>query len=99
ETDEQVDELRKLGCGAGQGYLWSPAVPVDQVPHMPGVRLHALTARQAQITPSPDAGTTNRIMQLHRSGASLHSITAVLNQTGSRTRRGTRWHPSTVARV
>jgi hypothetical protein len=40
-----------------------------------------------------------RILQLHRSGTSLHSIAAVLNKEGLRTERGTRWHPRTVADV
>jgi diguanylate cyclase (GGDEF)-like protein/PAS domain S-box-containing protein len=27
ETEAQADELRRLGCHFGQGFLWSPAVP------------------------------------------------------------------------
>ena len=34
ETDEQLELLRDLGCEFGQGYLFSPAVPADQVPEM-----------------------------------------------------------------
>ena len=30
ETQPQIDRLRELGCGFGQGYLFSKAVPVDQ---------------------------------------------------------------------
>ena len=29
ETEPQADELRALGCGIAQGYLFSPAVPAE----------------------------------------------------------------------
>jgi len=38
-------------------------------------------------------------MRLHGGGASLHTIAAVLNASGERTNRGTRWHPRSIARV
>jgi EAL domain-containing protein (putative c-di-GMP-specific phosphodiesterase class I) len=31
ETEEQRDILRKLGCNEMQGYLFSPAVPVERL--------------------------------------------------------------------
>ena len=31
ETQEQCTLLTRLGCDAAQGYLWSPALPVDQL--------------------------------------------------------------------
>ena len=31
ETPEQLERLRNLGCGVGQGYLFSPAVPAGEV--------------------------------------------------------------------
>ncbi len=31
ETVEQADALRRLGCHYGQGYLWAPAVPADDL--------------------------------------------------------------------
>jgi diguanylate cyclase (GGDEF)-like protein/PAS domain S-box-containing protein len=31
ETNAQFERLRRLGCDRGQGYLWSPAIPGDQV--------------------------------------------------------------------
>jgi EAL domain-containing protein (putative c-di-GMP-specific phosphodiesterase class I) len=34
ETSEQLDELRHLSCNLGQGYLFSPAVPVGETPAM-----------------------------------------------------------------
>lgn len=32
EVVEQVALLQRLGCDRGQGFLWSPAVPADQLP-------------------------------------------------------------------
>ena len=32
ETEEQFFRLRRLGCELGQGYIFSPAVPADEVP-------------------------------------------------------------------
>jgi diguanylate cyclase (GGDEF)-like protein/PAS domain S-box-containing protein len=32
ETREQADYLHRKGCRLGQGYLFSPAVPADQIP-------------------------------------------------------------------
>jgi diguanylate cyclase (GGDEF)-like protein/PAS domain S-box-containing protein len=31
ETQEQADAVCELGCASGQGYLWSPAVPLDRL--------------------------------------------------------------------
>ncbi|QXC62361.1 EAL domain-containing protein [Aquihabitans sp. G128] len=31
ETEEQADILRSLGCPTAQGFLWSPALPAEQV--------------------------------------------------------------------
>ena len=31
ETADQHAKLRQLGCSAGQGYLWSPAVPLEEL--------------------------------------------------------------------
>ncbi len=32
ETPEQLDALREIGARAGQGYLWAPAVMVEDLP-------------------------------------------------------------------
>jgi diguanylate cyclase (GGDEF)-like protein/PAS domain S-box-containing protein len=32
ETSAQLDRLRRFGCELGQGFLFSPAVPADEVP-------------------------------------------------------------------
>ncbi|MDH3301169.1 MAG: EAL domain-containing protein [Acidimicrobiia bacterium] len=31
ETEAQLAELRTLGCESAQGYLWAPAVPIDEL--------------------------------------------------------------------
>jgi diguanylate cyclase (GGDEF)-like protein len=41
ETEEQARELRDLGCDAGQGFLWSRAVPKAELPAL----LHELSRR------------------------------------------------------
>lgn len=43
--------------------------------------------------------TLSRARKLQRSGASIRAIAATLTSEGRRTKRGTRWHPTTVARV
>jgi diguanylate cyclase (GGDEF)-like protein/PAS domain S-box-containing protein len=43
ETEDQASELRELGCDAGQGFLWSRAVPKAELPGL----LQGL-ARQAE---------------------------------------------------
>ncbi len=50
----------------------------------------------------PDEGeqeTLRRARELQEEGASIREIAATLNEEGRRTKRGTRWHPTTVARV
>jgi diguanylate cyclase (GGDEF)-like protein len=95
ESEEQAQELRRLGCASAQGYLWSPAVALDDVPLEPGVKKRAPRPPQPAVEPATEAW----IMRLHASGASLHSIAAVLNASGARTVRGTRWHARTIAQV
>lgn len=49
----------------------------------------------------PDQGeqeTLGRARELQRGGASIREITR-LNEEGRRAKRGTRWHPTTMARV
>ncbi len=48
ETELQRDELRSMGCDIGQGYLWSPAVPLEAA--------CALVRREASVV----AGTRRR---------------------------------------
>jgi diguanylate cyclase (GGDEF)-like protein/PAS domain S-box-containing protein len=110
ESVEQAAVLRQLGCVAAQGYLWSPAVPpADLV-----ARLGALEGGHFDVVPGPaavpprsgarrdlvtDEHGLQRLMRLHRDGASLATIAAALNSMGYRTPRGLRWHSASVARV
>lgn len=34
ESADMADTLRQLGCNEGQGYYWSPAVPLEQLPEL-----------------------------------------------------------------
>ena len=45
ETDEQFERLRELNCELGQGFLWSHAVPGDQVPALIDGGVHGHSAR------------------------------------------------------
>ncbi len=45
ETDAQRDQLRRLGCGFGQGYLWSRPLPADRLLALDGTqRRHATSS-------------------------------------------------------
>lgn len=98
ETRDQARQLSRLGCSSAQGFLWSPAVAVT------GLRASWADAAAARRGPretetAAPTATAAWILELHRGGASLHSIAAILNQSGSRTERGTQWRAHTVARV
>jgi diguanylate cyclase (GGDEF)-like protein/PAS domain S-box-containing protein len=104
EREEQAVALASLGCQLGQGYLWSPAVDEKAARTL----LSGTTWAPAPLLPlRPSAGSAvqedpavvARAMELHESGASLHTIAAGLNREGARTRAGRRWHPASVARL
>jgi diguanylate cyclase (GGDEF)-like protein/PAS domain S-box-containing protein len=108
ETTEQLALLHRLGCTAGQGFLWSKALPLDEL---------ATLIRQAPLGFQPGAATPNlpwggrraapvtnehglhRICRLHRDGASLATIAAAINAEDFHTPAGLRWHSASVARV
>ncbi|MHB2023238.1 MAG: EAL domain-containing protein [Mycobacteriales bacterium] len=108
ESAEQLALLRRLGCYAGQGFLWSPALTpqalVDLLTSLPGARFVSATATEralrfegwdADVAPA----MLERVMELHATGASLTTIAAALNAEGLRTASGRRWHRTSVARV
>ena len=107
ETQEQLAILRRIGCGSGQGYLWSPAVPLHELLKLftgdRRVRLIAAAAAPAQRRRRAPEVTAEhglaRLLQLHHSGASLASVAAALNAQGFRTPTGRLWHRTAVARV
>jgi diguanylate cyclase (GGDEF)-like protein/PAS domain S-box-containing protein len=111
ETDDQAQLLRRLGAHSGQGYIFSPAVPVADVA--------ALVARQPRgrfrvaggpLTRADRRGDDElaglsavhgftRLLALHRDGASASTIAAALNNEDFRTPRGNRWHRHTVVKA
>ncbi len=108
ETAQQAAALRRLGCAAGQGWLWTPAIAPEDVPA--DGRFHSGFA-SAEVTsprpprrrrPQPEVGAEHgleRLLALHAEGASLATIASALTQEGFRTPSGLRWHRTSVARV
>jgi hypothetical protein len=112
ETTAQLSLLRGLGCGAGQGFLWSRPVPAAEVmdrltsardsgtvwpaPAVMSDTRPQRRPRRADVLPEHGL---KRLMQLHLDGASLATIAAALNREGFHTPGGQRWHPMSVART
>jgi diguanylate cyclase (GGDEF)-like protein/PAS domain S-box-containing protein len=113
ETDEHLLVLQALGCEYGQGFLWSPAVDADQFeawvhqyetaqPSRPalGAARPARTPPPAEPAPSPEQqAVLRRIQELHRTGASVHTIAAALNAELLRTPEGKRWSRRSIAQA
>jgi hypothetical protein len=110
ETREQLGLLQRLGCWAGQGYLWARPLPLGDVlaaiASRPGERFdvssdtsRSVPSSRRQKEPVTSEHGLHQIMRLHRQGASLTTIAAALNAEGFRTPQGQRWHRATVARV
>jgi EAL domain-containing protein (putative c-di-GMP-specific phosphodiesterase class I) len=107
ETEQQAALLRRLGCAAAQGWLWSRAVAPDRIAEAGWTRgLRAGAAppavlprrRGAVLVLEPEHGR-DRMLELQAEGASLSTIAAALNSEGYRTPDGVRWHRTTVARA
>ena len=109
ETRQQLGLLKRLGCAAGQGWLWSRAVPPSELPRLMaeqrgrGFDVEHQSARPPRRTAEGAAvgeeHGLHRLLRLQAEGASLPTIAAALNLEGYRTPRGTRWHPRSVASV
>jgi diguanylate cyclase (GGDEF)-like protein/PAS domain S-box-containing protein len=111
ESPEQLTILHRMGCHSGQGYLWSPALPIRELATLLTEQdgfLASTTTRPAEplgrVRRSTAAPVTNehglhRIMRLHGDGASLATIAAALNAEQYRRPTGQRWHLAAVARV
>jgi diguanylate cyclase (GGDEF)-like protein/PAS domain S-box-containing protein len=102
ETMEQYAVLRSLGCLQGQGFLWSPAVGIDELgaamASCDQVPVAAPRSRMARAPERLDTEVTVVIAKMHAEGASLHTIAAALNRTVGRHPRGVRWTANAVAR-
>ena len=106
ETHEQYAALRALGYQQAQGDLWSPAVPQHEleaavalcllVP-LPAVLPVGRSRRRAGAEVL-DPEVEQRMLVLHRAGASLHTIAAALNRERAWNPAGVRWHAQAVAR-
>lgn len=99
ETVAQYAALRSLGCLRGQGFLWSPAVPLDELDA-------AFASCDRVASPRPEGSpsrvglpedVTALITSMHAEGASMHTIAAALNRTGGRHPDGVRWTAAAVA--
>ncbi len=102
ETLDQYAALRELGCQQGQGYLWSPGVPVEALP--------SALARCREVPvpfaegPRPRRGrrlqseVSTRIASMHRNGESPQVIAMSLNNASLRNPRGKRWTAGDVTR-
>jgi diguanylate cyclase (GGDEF)-like protein/PAS domain S-box-containing protein len=105
ETGQQAANLTALGCGFGQGFLWSPAVDAGEaillLERQPWEGATADAAPSVPVfgglTDDPSVGVLAG--SLLEAGASLHTIAARLNRSGSRTLTGRRWQAATVARL
>jgi diguanylate cyclase (GGDEF)-like protein/PAS domain S-box-containing protein len=109
ETSEQATLLRRLKCDSAQGFLWSPAVTLDELEALVASRpgpAFAIVGDAPGPAPSPMHRSLvtaehglNLIMRMHRDGASLLTIAAALNSDAYQTPDHQRWHRASVARV
>lgn len=107
ETNDQAAVLRRLGCEAGQGWLWSRATPAAEVlasgdwngpMALPAPAPTPTDAKVGGSRVGPEHGV-DRLRELDAQGASASSIAAALNREGFRAPSGTRWHRTSVAAV
>jgi diguanylate cyclase (GGDEF)-like protein/PAS domain S-box-containing protein len=107
ETAEQAALLRRLGCSAGQGWLWTRAMSPANARHAgwahgvaPAADLPAVAPRGRRlVAPVTAEHGLDRLLELHHEGASLATVAAALNAEGYRTPDGVRWHRTSVART
>ena len=102
ETLAQAERLGLLGVEHAQGFLWSRALPADELEDWLAQPRTAVTrpgrpARRRRPRPAVPGSVEARIWELHTQGASLHTVAAALNASGLRTPEGVRWHTRSVA--
>jgi predicted signal transduction protein with EAL and GGDEF domain len=102
ETTAQQAALRGFGCQQAQGFLWSPAVPIDRLHEVllacRDIPIPSRTRKKASRAVSLDPAVAVRIATLHSSGASLHTIAAALNKASVPNPAGVRWTANAIAR-
>ncbi|MCW2599568.1 MAG: diguanylate cyclase/phosphodiesterase with sensor [Frankiales bacterium] len=100
ESIDQLSLLKSMDCEYAQGYLFSRPQPLTMMlswmaEHTHEPRIGGNPARGPQEA-HEDVAT---ILQMQAQGASLHTISAALNNAGRRTTRDVRWSLKSVARV
>ena len=102
ETTEQYAVLRSMGCQRGQGWLWSPAVPMDQlgaaIAACEGVPVAERQPRMPRVAEAVSDSEAHLIVTMHAEGSSTHDIAAALNRSAGRHPSGVRWTAGAVAR-
>ncbi|MCW2543011.1 MAG: hypothetical protein JWM40_563 [Frankiales bacterium] len=106
DTVEQCVLLRSLGCRAAQGRLWASATSVEDLLAAGGWPLpfdigpgSVPPPRRREPSSVQAEHGLDRLLALHRKGASLATIAAALNVDGYVTPKGLRWHSASVARA
>ncbi|WP_297737160.1 EAL domain-containing protein [Nocardioides sp.] len=102
ETTEQYAVLRSMGCQRGQGWLWSPAVPIDQledaIAACERVPVAERQSRMPRVSGGVSSDDASLIAEMHAAGSSTQDIAAALNRTVGRHPSGVRWTAGAVAR-
>jgi diguanylate cyclase (GGDEF)-like protein len=102
ETMDQYAALRAFGCQQGQGYLWSPAVPIEDLESvLTGcleVPIPSADQPPLSLRHHLDAEVSTRIAVMRRDGASLQSIATNLNNGSLHNSLGRGWTAGDVAR-
>jgi EAL domain-containing protein (putative c-di-GMP-specific phosphodiesterase class I) len=93
EQEAQVKLLAQLGCGFGQGYLWSRAAPLTEVIDLAPDTLAGKSGGR------PPKSIADRMLRMASQEASAASIAAALNRDGINTPDDKRWHGSSVTKV
>lgn len=101
ETVDQLQLLREMGCGYGQGYVFSRPRPLEALHQWLDKDTQPRAAGRRSSTRAVDesAEVVARVLELHRQGASLHTIAAALNSQGAPNARGARWSAQAVAAI
>jgi diguanylate cyclase (GGDEF)-like protein len=100
ETAQQCEALRAYGCQQAQGFYWSPAVPMNV---LSGVLASCQDVavppprRKPRVNDKLEPAVAARIMALHRTGASVHTIAAAMNREAAPNPLGGRWTPNAIA--
>lgn len=115
ETEDQRLVLEVLGCGFGQGFLWSPAMDIEAFetwlgsappPRRATTRTPTVACAAVTATHPPAAGrqpgqpdVLGRVAELTTVGSSMTTIAAALNADQHLTPGGKRWTARTVGHL